>query len=150
MHRSDATPSQLDILAEINVRAARQHRSRQWVWIAVAGGGALLSAALWWWSMQGRAARAPAPPPPAAAVPVEAQRDQSAPVAQAEPAASVATVMTLPDLAAAPARGALPASAPREAVQPVGTAAADERARKARDALQVRQERSRAEARERA
>lgn len=147
MHRADATPSQLDIIAEINARAARQHRGRRALWMAVASGAVLLGAAALWWSMQGGTARAPAPP-----LPAETLRDRPAAVAQATPTASVAAVTALPDPAAAPAKGALPASAPMDAppVPLVGTPATDDRARKARaGALQARQERSRAEATER-
>lgn len=158
-HRADATPSQLDIIAEINANAARQHRGRQALRMAVAGVAVLLAAALWW-SMQGGAARAPAPPLPATAVPAETLRDRPAAVAQATPAASAAAVPALPDPAATTAQGALPASAPMEAtaVPLAETAAAADRARKARarreaearaSALQVQQERSRVEAQER-
>lgn len=149
-HRTDATPSQLDIIAEINARTARHHWGRQAQRMAVAGGAALLGAALWWFT-QGGAAPAPAPPLPASAVPVE----------QAAPPASAAAVPVTPDPAAAPAQSALPAaSAVEVTAAPLAesAAAADDRARKARARreaearaaeLQVQQERSRAEAQER-
>lgn len=150
-HRTDATPSQLDIIAEINARTARHHWGRQAQRMAVAGGAVLLGAALWWLT-QGGAAPAPAPPLPTRAVPVE------------QAARSVSTAVAVPaltDPAATPAQGALPASSAVEVTAAPLTetaAAADDRARKARARreaearaaeLQVQQERSRAEAQER-
>jgi type IV secretory pathway VirB10-like protein len=159
MKRAGVTPSQLDLIAEVNVRVARQQPGRQTLWVAFTGGAVLLGVALWW-SMQRGAARAPAPPPPAAAVPAETLRDAPAAAAQASPAASEAAVPAVPDPAAALAQDGFPASAPMEATAaPLAeTASADERARKARarreadaraSALQMQQERSRTEALER-
>lgn len=159
MHRTGVTPSQLDIIAEINVRAARQHQGHQALRITLAGGAVLLGLALWW-RLQGGGARAPAPPPPAAAVPAETWRDRPAAAAQAASGASEGAVPALPDPAAALAQDPLPASAPMEAtaVPLAETAAAEDRARMARarraaearsGALRAQQEHSRVEALER-
>lgn len=148
-HGADATPSQLDIIAEINVRAARQHWGRQAQRMAVAGGVVLLGAALWWLT-QGGTARAPAPALPASAAPGE----------QAARSVSAVAVPALTDPVAAPVQGALPASSAVEvtAAPLTATAAADDLARKARvrreaearvAEAQLQQERSRAEAQER-
>jgi hypothetical protein len=147
-----ATPSQLDIIAAINDRAARQHQRQRMQRMAVLVGSAvLLAAALWWAAMQGGALlRVPAPPRPTAAAPAaETLRDGPAAAAPTTPAESPAAGAASPDLAAAPAQGASAASAPMKAaaVPPTNTAAADKRARQARtDMLQLQQERSREEA----
>lgn len=151
MHRAGATPSQLDVIAEINARAARQLRARQALRLAVVGGAVLLGSALWWF-MQGGSARAPASSLPAASVPVEPLRDGPAAIAQSIPPTSAAAVPAIPEPAAVPAQDAPRASAPMEAaaVPLAETATAADRARKARaNALQVQQERSRVEAQER-
>jgi len=147
MHRDGATPSQLDIIAEINERAARQHWGRWALRVGVAGGAVLLGAALWW-SMRGGALRAPSPVVPPVAAPAETLRDTPAALAQATPAASAAAGSALLDPSATPAQGTLAASAPMDAtaVQLTGPAAADKRARMARArALELQQERSQAE-----
>lgn len=152
VHQSDATPSQLDIIAEINERAARHHRGRRARRIGLLVGGAVLLGAALWWAMQGGAGRARATLPPAAASLTETVRETLAAVAHGTPAASAVTGQAVPDVAAAPAQRALTASAPMAsaAAPPPETAAADKRARKARsDALQVQQERSRAQTQER-
>jgi type IV secretory pathway VirB10-like protein len=154
MHPSGATPSQLDIIAEINERAARQHRGRRALRIGLLVGGAMLLGAALWWAMQGGAVRAPTTLLPAAAVLNETLRDTLAAVAHGAPSASASAVtgQAVPDVAAAPAQRALTASTPMEAAAapPPEATAADKRARKARsDALQLQQERSRAQAQER-
>jgi len=158
VHRADATPSQLDIIAETNARAARQHRGRHALQVAVVGGALLLGVALWW-SMQGDAARAPAPPLPAAAVPAATRANRPAALAPATPATRASAVPAVPDPAAAAVavQGSLPASAPPQVtgVPLAEAAAADDRARKARArrdaearaaALLMQQERLRVEA----
>jgi len=145
-----ATPSQLDIIAEINARAAGEHRGRLARWIAVVAGAVLLGAALWWF-VQGGAAHAPAHLRPVAAVPTEVQRNRPAVAAPAKPDQTAAAAPTLPDADAAPVQGALPASAPTHAtaVSLAESAAAARQARKARAAaLQLQQEGSRAQAQE--
>lgn len=152
MHQSDATPSQLDIIAEINERAARQHRGRRARRIGLLVGGAMLLVAALWWAMQRGVGRAPTTLLPAAASLTETVRETLAAVAHGTPAASGAAGQALPDIAATPAQRALTASAPMAAAAapPPETAAADKRARRARgDTLQVQQERSRAQAQER-
>jgi hypothetical protein len=149
---SGATPSQLDIIAEINERAARQLWGRRVRRIAVAVGVALLLGVALWWAMYGGAVRAPVTLPPAAALLAETLRDTLTPAVQGTPAASAVAGQALPDVAAAPAQGALTASAPMQAAAvPLNEAAAtDRRARKARtDAPQLQQERSRTQAQER-
>jgi hypothetical protein len=148
LQRADATPSQLDIIAEINARAAGEHRGRLARRIAVVGGATLLGAGLWWF-VQGGAVHAPAPLQPVAALPAEAQRNKPAAAAPAKLDQTAAAAPTLPDAAAAPAQDALPASAPTQAtaVSLAESAAAARQARKARAAaLQLQQERSRAQA----
>jgi hypothetical protein len=125
-----ATPSQLDIIADINERAARQHRRQRARRIAVrVGSAALLVAALTWVAMQGDALRVPA---------------------SRQPAESPAVDLAVPAPAALPAPGAPPASASMKAAAvPLGdTVAADKRSgRQARaGALQSQPERSGAEA----
>lgn len=150
MYPSGATPSQLDIIAEINERAARQHRGRRARRIGLLVGGAMLLGAALWWAWQGGAGRAPTTLLPAAAVLTETLRDTLGAGAHGTPGASAVAGQVLPD--AAPAQRAPTASAPMEATAapPADTAAPDKRARKARsDALQLQQERSRAQAQER-
>ena len=150
MYPPGATPSQLDIIAEVNERAARQHRGRRARRIGLLVGGAMLLGAALWWAWQGGAGRAPTTLLPAAAVLTETVRDTLAAVAHGLPGASAVAGRALPDTA--PAQPTPTASAPTEATAtpPTDAAAADKRARKARsDTLQVQQERSRAQAQER-
>jgi type IV secretory pathway VirB10-like protein len=147
MHRDDATPSQLDIIAEINARAARQHRGRWAQRVAMVGGAVLLGAALWWY-MQGGALRAPSPVVQRDPVPAETPRDTPAALAQATPVASAAAGSDLRDPSATPAQGTLAASAPIDATTAplAGPAAVDKRARMTRArASELQQERSQAE-----
>lgn len=145
-----ATPSQLDIIAEVNERAARQLWGRRARRMAALVGGALLLVAALWWFLRSGAALAPAPLRPADAVPAEDLRDTPATVAQDRSADPVAGP-TSPDAVAAPAQGALAAPAPTRAPAAPGTeAAAEKRAGKARtDAMQLQQERLQAETQER-
>jgi hypothetical protein len=149
MHRDGATPSQLDIIAEINARAARQHPGRWAQRVAVVGGAVLLGTALWW-SMQGGALRARSPVVPRDAVPAETLPDRPAARAPAIPAAAAGPA--LPDPSATPAQDALaaPVRVETTALPLTGLAAADKRARidRAR-ALESQQVRSQAEAEER-
>ena len=152
---ADATPSQLDIIAEINERAARQHRGRLALWIVSAGGAVLLGVALWS-LIQGGAVRAPQAARPAADVSAKAQRDEPSTVAQASSDASAAQTAAMPDVGIERAQGELPASAPALGADTTlaAAAAADDRAHRARarretelraGASQAQQERSLAE-----
>ena len=113
MYPSGATPSQLDIIAEINERAARQHRGRRARRIGLLVGGAMLLGAALWWAWQGGAGRAPTTLLPAAAVLTETLRDTLGAGAHGTPGASAVAGQVLPD--AAPAQRAPTASAPMEA-----------------------------------
>lgn len=115
-------PSQLDIIAEVNADAARQHRGRLALYAAGASAAVLLGAALWW-LMQGRALQAPATPAGSAAV---GHSPSVTSAAAEQPGPGPATAP-----ATAAAESAPEALAPTE-VTAAAASAADDRARKAR------------------
>ena len=139
MKHESPTPSQLDIIAEVNARAARQGSGRRALAFAFACGVILAGAAAWWWL-------------PRTLPPAQQAAPTAAPAAPAEPAVAAATVQTSdPPIEAAASAPAAEASPP-PASSP--SAEADSRARKWRarreaelraSAIQAQQERLRAE-----
>lgn len=142
MKHAPPTPSQLDIIAEVNARAAREGSGRRVLAFAIACSAILAGAAAWWWMPR-------TPLPALQAVPTAAPK-------AAEPADAAATVQA-GDRPVAAAASALPAelgSPPTSAP----SAEADNRTRKLRarreaelraSAMQAQQERMRAESQDR-
>lgn len=114
--REEATPSQLDRIAEVNARAERQARGSLGRWLAaLAVVGALLALAYRWQldrsdaDLPARAARTVAAPPVATAPPAAASVPALAPAARevvlagALPPATAASVAAAPSAPSAPA-----------------------------------------------
>lgn len=143
MKHESPTPSQLDIIAEVNARAARQGSGRRVLALAIASGAILAGAAAWWWL-------------PRTLPPAQQAAPTAPPAAPAEPAVAAATVQSSdPPIEAAASAPSAEASPP-PASSP--SAEADSRARKWRarrdaelraGAMQAQQERMRAESQDR-
>ncbi len=144
MKHESPTPSQLDIIAAVNARAARQGSGRRVLALAIACCAILAGAGAWWWL--------PRTPPP-----VQQAAQVAAPAEPAEPASTAASVQTrdAPIEVATSAPSAEASSPPASAA----SAEADDRARKWRarreaelrvNAMQAKQEQLRAASQPRA